>query len=168
MEISAKSRAIAKANSDWASEEVAFLVHGDVQTIKPIIHESGFYLAMSWEEPEYVASYNAQIATLIKKHGLPDWVPSERVIDEGELHRLVESSHPFSEYQPESPTESKLLRRHVRLWRDGMGAEPNTFLRMPNREILVLIGQSADGTRVDQIDIRSNTWMATHILKVAT
>lgn len=154
-----QEKAVSDARQHWDRESAKILCVGDILSRRPLVDESGLYLAVSFDE-EYARFYNDEVHRLLRESGLPPWSPGYRMPSREMALGAVRSGEPLERLRPLSVKEQRLLSTRTRQWTEEYGVGPDQFASLSERNLLLLGGDTPDGYVVDVLDLLGHVWMA--------
>ena len=154
-------QAASDAREEWNQRRASMQHFGDIYSDRPLIHPSGLYVSICWDE-DYARAYNEEIRKLLETHGMPEWAPGNRLPDRERCLVLLEEGLPFDQYQATFKKEERLVTSQARRWTEEHGTRPEVFVRLDRLDLLLLGGSTGNAYRIDVLDIAQHVWMWTH------
>jgi hypothetical protein len=155
------SNAILDARRDWYDGRGCVFKYGDLYSHRPLIDSSGLYVRVSWDR-DYIDTYNNEMRVLLAANEPPDWAPGTRLPDSQQSAELLLSGNSLTEFHPANKKEERLVQTRVSGWKAEHLKPPEKFVRVPEKRLILLGGNTGTGFRIDVLDLQTHVWMYTY------
>lgn len=151
-----------QAYEDWNAGTASYMQAGDIYSDFPLIHDRGLYVTTGCDS-EFAREYNSTIADLIRDNGLPPWAPGARLPDSHEARDFMSSAEPIESFDSDDLGERQVFAVIRNDWTNRYGLGPDEFVRLKEREVILLGSANESVRRIDAIDTLQCLWMFVYI-----